>query len=243
MNSDLCTKHQRGARNLPIKKSPRDLKINTRPQSRHVCRMVSAMHRSRRQLLASHDLAFRLTRTSPTPPDRDTVVQRANPFASAVNDVARRGERITLLTTRTERETLSYIITPGQGSNSHVVTSLATALGAKATQVDSMSDISEVLDTPFSSFLVARPSKNASFATQSGGDRNEVAVLLGRLLQPRIMGGLTLRKPSESERNRTRKWFEHRREANSSPTTRTISTHSWLASSPAVRLSKRSTRC
>jgi hypothetical protein len=177
--------------------------------------MVSAMHRSRRQLLASHDLAFRLTRTSPTPPDRDTVVQRANPFASAVNDVARRGERITLLTARTERETLSYIITPGQGSNSHVVTSLATALGAKATQVDSMSDISEVLDTPFSSFLVARPSKNASFATQSGGDQNEVAVLLGRLLQPGSWVAFTLRKPSESERNRTRKWFEHRRDANS----------------------------
>jgi hypothetical protein len=165
--------------------------------------------------LGSRDLVFRLTRTSPTPPELDAILSRAGSFASAVATVTDKHERVTLLTARTDRETVSYIITPGQGNNSHVVTNLSSALGAKAVSVDDPNEIATVLDSACASFLVARPNRRASFATQSGGNPNEVAVLLSQLLQPGMWVAITLRKPSGKEQERVRKWVDHRREANS----------------------------
>jgi hypothetical protein len=75
-------------------------------------RVVLGLHR--KSPLAATDLVFRLTRTSPTPPDLDAVLQRAISFGSAVASITDHGERVTLLTARTERETSSYVITPGR---------------------------------------------------------------------------------------------------------------------------------
>jgi hypothetical protein len=116
--------------------------------------------------LGSRVLVLRLTRTSLTPPELDTVIQRSGAFASTVADVTGRHERITLLTARTDRESVSYIITPGQGGNSRVVASIASALGAKAVPVEGVHEITGALDSPSTSFLVARPRKRASFAAQ-----------------------------------------------------------------------------
>ena len=169
----------------------------------------------RKPPLGSGDLVFRLTRTSPTPPELDAILSRAGLFASAVALVTGRGERVTSLTARTDRETVSYIITPGQGNNSHVVTNSSSALGAKAVSVDDLNEITTVLDSLCASLLVARPNRRASFATQSGGNSNEFAVLLSQLLRPGTWVAITLRKPTGKEQERVRKWVDHRREANS----------------------------
>ena len=119
------------------------------------------------------------------------------------------------LAARTDRETVSYFIAPGQGNNSYVVTNLSSALGVKAVSVDDLNEITTVLDSPCASFLVARPNRRASLATQSGGNPNEVAVLLSQLLQLGMWVAITLRKPTGKEQERVRKWVDHRREANS----------------------------
>jgi hypothetical protein len=177
-------------------------------------RVVLGLHR--KSPLAATDLVFRLTRTSPTPPDLDAVLQRAISFGSAVASITDHGERVTLLTARTERETSSYVITPGQGNNSHVVTNLSSALGATAIQVDDPDEIATILNSPCASFLVARPNRRASFATQASGNPNEVAVLLSQLLQPGMWVAVTLRGARGKEQERVRMWFDHRHEMNSS---------------------------
>jgi hypothetical protein len=118
--------------------------------------------------LGSRDLVFRLTRRSPTPPELNVVIQRSRAFASTVADVTGRHERITLLTARTDRESVSYIITPSQGGNSRVVASIASALGTKAVPVEDVHEITGVLDSLYTSFLVARTRKRASFTAQPG---------------------------------------------------------------------------
>ena len=116
--------------------------------------------------LGSRDLVFRLTRTSTLPPEVDAVIQRSGAFASTVADVTGRHEHITSPTARTDRETDSYIIRPGQGGNSRVVASFASTLGTKAVPVEDVHEITGALDSPSTSFLVARPRKRVSFAAQ-----------------------------------------------------------------------------
>ncbi len=178
--------------------------------------MVSCMNlslRSRDRSPTRNDLIFKLTRSSSTPPERDLAIQRAGAFGDAVKNVTRRGKTVTLLSVRDEREMLSYIVTPGEGSNSHVVTSLCSSLGAKATQVNALDDGSPtVASTPFASFLVARPSKSrGARETQSGGDVTEIAGHLSRILPPGSWAAMTLRAPTGAEVNWVRRWFGHRR--------------------------------
>ncbi len=123
---------------------------------------------------------------------------------------------MTLISARDDHEVQTYVVTPGQGSNSHVITSLCSTLGAKATPIDeSDARLLNFEATPIVSFLVARPASTASFATQSGGEQNEVAILLSRLMQPGSWVAITLRAPSKLEIRRVRRWFEHRRDASS----------------------------
>ena len=170
--------------------------------------------RSRDRSSARNDLIFKLTRSSSAPPELDITIQRANGFADAVKNVTTNGESVTLLSVRDERELLSYVITPGQGIKSHVVTNIAATLGAKAIQVDAIDEGSPTFaGTPFASFLVARPSKSrGAHASQSGGDVTEIAGHLGRILQPQSWVAMTLRSPTDKEINRTRRWFDHRRD-------------------------------
>jgi hypothetical protein len=198
-------------------------------------RVVLGLHR--KSPLAATDLVFRLTRTSPTPPDLDAVLQRAISFGSAVASITDHGERVTLLTARTERETSSYVITPGQGNNSHVVTNLSSALGATAIQVDDPDEIATILNSPCASFLVARPNRRASFATQASGNPNEVAVLLSQLLQPGMWVAVTLRGARGKEQERVRMWFDHRHEMNSS-THYSNNTHPLIATFYASAISQ-----
>lgn len=184
------------------------------------CRMVQGVTTpplaSTRPQSTRNDLTFKLTRSSASPPERDAVAQRAGAFGDAVRSVTRKGDCVTLISARDEHEVQTYVITPGQGSNSHVVTSLCSTLGAKATPIDD--DDRHLLNfegTPAVSFLVARPASTASFATQSGGEQSEVATLLGRLMQPGSWVAITLRAPTKSEIKRVRQWFEHRRDAGS----------------------------
>ncbi len=165
---------------------------------------------------ARNDLTFKLTRSSTTAPDRDSVAQRAGAFGDAVRSITRKGDCVTLISARDDHEVQTYVITPGQGSNSHVVTSLCSTLGAKAAPIDEADERLLNFDgTPSVSFLVARPASTASFATQSGGEQNEVAILLSRLMQPGSWVAISLRAPSKSEIKRVRRWFDHRREAGS----------------------------
>jgi hypothetical protein len=162
---------------------------------------------------ARDDLVFKLTRSSATPPEREMAIQRAGAFGDAVKNVARRGKAVTLLSVRDEREMLSYIITPGEGSNSHVVTSLCSTLGAKATQIDALDEhLPNFARAPYASFLIARPAKSASKETQSGGEQSEVAGHLSRIMQPGSWVAMTLRAPTKAEVRRVRRWFEHRRD-------------------------------
>ena len=122
----------------------------------------------------------------------------------------------TLISARDDHEVQTYVVTPGQGSNSHAVTSLCSTLGAKATPVEESDErLLNFAATPSVSFLVARPASTASFATQSGGEQNEVAILLSRLMQPGSWVAISLRAPSKSEIKRVRRWFDYRREASS----------------------------
>lgn len=161
-------------------------------------------------------MMFKLTRSSASPPEREAAVQRAGAFGDAVKNVTRGGGCVTLLSVRDDHDMSSYVITPGQGSNSHVVTSLCSTLGAKATQIESADGApTNFLNTPYSSFLVARPAVSASFATQSGGEQSEVAILLSRIMQPGSWVGMTLRAPNKAEVRRVRKWFVSRRDTGS----------------------------
>jgi hypothetical protein len=162
---------------------------------------------------ARDDLVFKLTRSSATPPEREMAIQRAGAFGDAVKNVARRGKAVTLLSVRDEREMLSYVITPGEGSNSHVVTSLCSTLGAKATQIDAIDEhMPNFASAPYASFLIARPAKSASKETQSGGEQSEVAGHLSRIMQPGSWVAMTLRSPTKAEVRRVRRWFDHRRD-------------------------------
>jgi hypothetical protein len=177
---------------------------------------MSLSPRRRDSASTRHDLIFKLTQSSSTPPDLDITIQRASGFADAVKNVTTNGESVTLLSARDEHELLSYVITPGQGIKSHVVTTLCATLGAKATQLDAIDEGSPTFaSTPYASFLVARPSKSrGARETQSGGDVTEIAGHLSRILQPGSWVALTLRSPTDKEINRTRRWFDHRRGTN-----------------------------
>jgi len=182
--------------------------------------MVLSMNlslRPRARTSTRDDLIFKLIRSSSAPPELDIAILRANGFADAVKNVTTNGESVTLLSVRDERELLSYVITPGQGINSHVVTTIAATLGAKAVQVDAIDEGSLTFaSTPFASLLIARPSKSrGAHATQSGGDVTEIAGHLGRILQPGSWVAMTLRAPTDKEVSRTRRWFEHRRDGGS----------------------------
>lgn len=169
--------------------------------------------RSRDHASGRNDLIFKLTRSSATPPERELAIQRAGAFGDAVKNVARRGKAVTLLSLRDEREMLSYVITPGEGSNSHVVTSLCSTLGAKATQVEDLDEHApNFADAPYASFLIARPAESASKETQSGGEQSEVAGHLSRIMQPGSWVAMTLRSPTKAEVRRVRRWFDHRRD-------------------------------
>ena len=161
-----------------------------------------------------HNLIFKLTRSSSAPPELAIAIQRAAGFADAVKNITSKGGSVTLLSARDERELISYVITPGQGITSHVITTLCATLGAKAVQIDALDEGSPTFaSTPFASFLVARPSKSrGAHETQSGGDLTEIAGHLGRILQPGSWVALTLRAPTDKEVSRVRRWFDHRRD-------------------------------
>ncbi len=159
---------------------------------------------------AASTQVFTLARSSSATPERDEAIQRSGAFGRAVNDATGKGGTVTLLTVRDLHNITSYVLTPGQGIESHIVTTLCSAIGAKA--LVPAEKIPELGDVNYLGWLNARPSESASVATQSGGDQSEVAILLSRIMQPGSWVAMTLRTPTKGEIKNTREWFDYRRD-------------------------------
>lgn len=153
---------------------------------------------------------FTLVRSSATIPDRDEAIQRSGAFGRSVNDCTAKHGVVTLLTARDQHNVSSFVLTPGQGIESHVVKTLCSAIGAKAIPIED--NFPAINETEFVGWLNAHPSQSASVATQAGGEQSEVALLLSRIMQPGSWVAATLRAPKKSEIRRTRDWFNHRRD-------------------------------
>jgi hypothetical protein len=127
-----------------------------------------------------------------------------------VNDATAKGGTVTLFTVRDQHNITSYVMTPGHGIKSHIVTELCSAIGAKA--LVPTEKIPDLGDVEYLGWLNTKPSESASVATQAGGDQTEVAIQLARNMQPGSWVALTLRAPSKAEIKRTREWFDYRRD-------------------------------
>jgi hypothetical protein len=144
------------------------------------------------------------------------VLQRSAAFGDVVKRLSDNGGDVTLITVRSDKEAMSYVISTGQGSNSQLVTSLCSVIGAKVA-ADQTSDPAnrlpfDISQSPSVSFLVARPSELASYSTQAGGDPTEVAQRLAQIMQPGSWVAVSLRSPNKAETKRVRAWFRYRRE-------------------------------
>lgn len=155
-------------------------------------------------------ITWRLTRAGGSAPDSVAVVTRAKSFGASV---AQAGQA-TLLTMRDDQELSSYVIVPATVNGQRVVHDLANAVGASAEPV--------AVDETGSSYppdltaaravgvLIARPTDTPARDTQSGGDPNEVALLLARSMQPGSWIAVTARTYSKAEVRAVRRWFGHR---------------------------------
>lgn len=153
---------------------------------------------------------FTLIRSSTTAIDVDKTIQHSGSFGDAVARCTNRHQGVTLLTARDQHNTSSFVMTGGALNNSNVITSIGLTVNAKA--VADSTNFPDLAATPYVGWLVVSPSDTVSIATQSGGDQNEVAVLLSHIMKPNSWIAITLRGPTKSELRRTRNWIKHRRE-------------------------------
>ncbi|MHB8318107.1 MAG: type IV secretory system conjugative DNA transfer family protein [Acidimicrobiales bacterium] len=114
---------------------------------------------------------------------------------------------MTLLTVRDATGIASYVITPVGISADHVVSTLASAVGASAAPVEGVPGIADVAEI---GWLEERSTGSVSRDTQSGGDQTEIAILLSRIMRPGTWVAMTLRAPKRSEVRHVRRWFAHR---------------------------------
>ncbi len=149
---------------------------------------------------------WRLVRSGGTPPDRDVLIQRVRPFGATLGQLG----GASLLAYAHDDGLAGYVSLPNSGTQTEIaVSTLATALSAKAEPVDELPDLMAGAQ-PHLGWLVARPSTFASRDTQAGGDPSETAVLLSRVLHPGQWAAVTMRRASKTEWSRTQRWFEHR---------------------------------
>lgn len=164
-------------------------------------RMVYVVQRK-----APPPLVSRLTRSGSAAPDTQAVEARSGPIGAAVKSAVANSGCVTLITICDEHGTASYVVTPPADRTGYVVGAVSSAVGAKATAVESAPDIA----SRCVGWLVARPTETASRATQHGGDQSEIAILLGRILHPGEWVAATIRPPTKAEIRNSRRWFDHR---------------------------------
>ncbi len=147
--------------------------------------------------------AFRLTRSGLVAPDIEQAITRSRPFAAAAGQLP----YVVLIARRNEHGTDNYIVAPGTPAAGKAASALAAALGARADSCD----LPELATTALA-VVDATPSPHPSRITQAGADPTELAALFARAARPGQWVAISLRKPTRSELERSRRWWEHRLE-------------------------------
>lgn len=145
---------------------------------------------------------FKFSRAGGIETNPATFSQRAATFASAIANTG----QATLLTRRETSGLNGYLILPADSEKNNAPLHLAHTVGARADLTELPTDLG---DTPAIGELhyVHSP---ASRETQSGIDPTELPRLLGHTLTEGSWVAVTMRKPTNGERNHHTAWLSHR---------------------------------
>ena len=148
-----------------------------------------------------HRTVWRLDRAG-AEPERETVVQRSK----AVGQAVRTAGRADLVIVHDGSGVRSYLSVPTTSQAQTVARALGAAVGASATEVDALPDLS----THVVGVLRADPQSTASRETAAGADPLESASTLARELVPGEWLAVSLRAPHRGETKRVRAWYRSR---------------------------------
>jgi len=153
---------------------------------------------------SSDFIAFKLVRAGAAAPAIEQVVTRSRSFAAALEP----GSHAVLLVNHSEHGTDSFLVAPAK-SASKAASALAAAVGARAEQCEELPSLSS---TACLAVVRARPARHPSRNPQSGADPSELAALFARASQPGQWVAFAVRRPTEGEKTRSRRWWQHRLE-------------------------------